>query len=177
MMSTATIDVVSDDLVTVETEPTRASRPVPAFHDVERAPIWMRAIGTGLVVGGLLLAAAVLAWPGEGPEIAMLVPALLGVVAGLLMATARTGITIDERAVHLHFRPLPSRRIRRSRIVSARLVEADARSHGGIGLRFGRHRRSLMLTPGLGIEFIDARGRITFVRVRRVEAAFRALAV
>jgi len=151
-----------------------ASRP---FHaDREAAPLWMRTIGAALLGAGTALSAAVLAWPGDAPEIALLVPGVLGMAVGLLLLLARAGFTVTERHVTLHFRPLPPRRIPRSRIVQARLVEADATTFGGIGLRIGRGVRALLLTPGLGIELTDDRGRTTFVRTRRPEDAFRALA-
>jgi hypothetical protein len=156
------------------TGPSRASRP---FHaDREAAPLWMRAIGAALLGAGIALSAAVLAWPGDAPEVALLVPGVLAVTVGLLLLLARAGFTVTERHVTLHFRPLPPRRIQRSRIVQARLVEADATTFGGIGLRIGRGVRALLLTPGLGIELTDDRGRTTFVRTRRPEDAFRALA-
>lgn len=153
---------------------TRASRP---FHaDRETAPVWMRVIGGALLTAGGGLTAAVLGWPGEAPEAALLVPGLVGVVVGLLLLLARSGFTVTDTRVTLHFRPLPPRRIARHRIVDVRLVEADAAMYGGIGLRLGRGVRALLLTPGLGIELTDERGRVTFVRTRRPEDAFRALA-
>ncbi|WFR67356.1 hypothetical protein P9139_01820 [Curtobacterium flaccumfaciens] len=112
---------------------------------------------------------------GEAPEAALLVPALVGVVVGFLLVVARSGFTVTDTHVVLHFRPLPDRRIARRRIVDARLVEADASTYGGLGLRLGRGVRAMILTPGFGIEFTDDRGRVTFVRTRRPEAAFRAL--
>ncbi|ROP72412.1 hypothetical protein [Curtobacterium sp. PhB115] len=155
-------------------EAIRASRP---FHaDVERAPRWMRVLGGVLLAGGLALAAAVLGWPGDAPETALIVPALVAVVAGVLLLSARAGFAVSETHVTLHFRPLPPRRIARRRIADVRLVEADASTYGGVGLRLGRGVRALILTPGLGIEFTDDRGRVTFVRTRRPEDAFRALA-
>ena len=152
----------------------RASRPFHADH--EAAPLWMRAIGAALLGAGTALSAAVLAWPGDAPEVALLVPGVLGMAVGVLLLLARAGFTVTERHVTLHFRPLPPRRMPRSRIVQARLVEADATTFGGIGLRIGRGVRALLLTPGLGIELTDDRGRTTFVRTRRPEDAFRALA-
>lgn len=152
----------------------RSSRPFHAEHDA--APVWMRVLGAALAVGGAGLTAAVLGWPGEAPEAALIVPGIVGLVVGLLLLTARSGMTISDTHVTLHFRPLPPRRIARHRIVDARLVEADGSTYGGIGLRLGRGVRALLLTPGLGIEFRDDRGRITFVRTRRPEDAFRALA-
>ncbi|MBT1583006.1 MULTISPECIES: hypothetical protein [Curtobacterium] len=163
--------------------PTRASRPSRAsraslpFHaDRETAPTWMRVVGTALLVGGAGLSAAVLGWPGDAPEVALLVPALLAVALGALLLLARAGFTVTERHVTLHFRPLPPRRIPRRRITDVRLVEADAATYGGVGLRIRRGVRALILTPGLGIELTDDRGRVTFVRTRRPEDAFRALA-
>jgi len=154
----------------------RASRPTAPLHDDrETAPTWMRAVGAGLLLGGLGLAAAVLGWPGEAPETALIVPAAVAVVAGALLLVARSGFTVTPSHVVLHFRPLPARRIDRDRIVDVRLVEADASTYGGIGLRVRRGVRALILTPGLGIEFTDDRGRVTFVRTRQPEAAFRAL--
>lgn len=156
------------------TRPVR--RPAPAPHtDCEVAPTWMRGIGGVLAVGGAALTAAVLGWPGEGPEVALLVPGLVAVVVGLLLLVARSGFTVTESHVVLHFRPLPVRRIARDRIADVRLVEADASTYGGLGLRVHRGVRALILTPGLGLEITDDRGHVTFVRTRRPEAAFRAL--
>lgn len=155
--------------------PTRASRTTPAHTDHEGAPTWMRAVGGVLLVAGLGLVAAVLGWPGEAPEAALIVPGLVGVTVGFLLLLARTGFTVTDTHVVLHFRPLPARRIARRRIVDVRLAEADASTYGGIGLRLGRGFRALILTPGRGIEITDARGRVTFVRVRRPEVALRAL--
>lgn len=152
----------------------RASRPAHADH--ETAPTWMRAVGAVLLLGGLGLTAAVTAWPGDAPEAALIVPALVAVVAGVLLLLARAGFAVTDTHVTLHFRPLPPRRIARRRITDVRLVEADARTYGGVGLRIGRGVRALILTPGLGIELTDDRGRVTFVRTRRPEDAFRALA-
>lgn len=151
-----------------------ASHAVPAFTDLESAPTWMRAVGAALLVGGLGLTAAVLGWPGEAPEAALIVPALVAVGAGFLLLVARSGFTVTDRDVVLHFRPLPARRVARRRIVAARLVEADATTYGGVGLRLRRGVRALILTPGTGVEFTDDRGRVTFVRTRRPEAAARA---
>jgi hypothetical protein len=153
---------------------TSASRPLHA--DREGAPAWMRVIGAALLAVGGGLTAAVLGWPGEAPEAALIVPGVVGMVVGLLLLVARAGFSITATHVVLHFRPLPPRRIARRRIVDARLVEADASTYGGIGLRIGRGVRALMLTPGLGIELTHDRGRVTFVRTRRPEDAFRALA-
>ena len=87
----------------------RASRP---FHaDREAAPLWMRAVGAALLGAGTALSAAVLAWPGDAPEVALLVPGLVAVTVGLLLLLARAGFTVTERHVTLHFRPLPPRRI------------------------------------------------------------------
>lgn len=153
---------------------TRASR--PATHtEREHAPTWMRAVGAVLLVGGLGLTAAVLGWPGDAPEAALLVPALVAVAVGFLLLVARSGWAVTDTHVVLHFRPLPVRRIARDRIADVRLVEADASTYGGLGLRIRRGVRALILTPGLGIEFTDDRGRVTFVRTRQPEAAFRAL--
>lgn len=152
----------------------RASRPAHADH--EAAPTWMRVVGAVLLLGGLGLTAAVTAWPGDAPETALIVPALVAVVAGVLLLLARAGFAVTDSHVTLHFRPLPPRRIARRRIADVRLVEADARTYGGVGLRIGRGVRALILTPGLGIELTDDRGRVTFVRTRRPEDAFRALA-
>ncbi|MBO9040728.1 hypothetical protein [Curtobacterium flaccumfaciens] len=160
--------------------PSRAAHPSRAalpFHaDRETAPTWMRVVGTTLLLGGAGLSAAVLGWPGDAPEVALLVPALLAVALGSLLLLARAGFTVTERHVTLHFRPLPPRRIPRRRITDVRLVEADAATYGGVGLRIRRGERALILTPGLGIELTDDRGRVTFVRTRRPEDAFRALA-
>lgn len=160
--------------------PSRAALPVrtslPFHADREAAPTWMRVVGTALFVAGAGLSAAVLGWPGDAPEVALLVPGLLAVAVGLLLLLARAGFTVTERHVTLHFRPLPPRRIPRRRITDVRLVEADAATYGGVGLRIRRGERALILTPGLGIELTDDRGRVTFVRTRRPEDAFRALA-
>ncbi|WP_144711505.1 hypothetical protein [Curtobacterium pusillum] len=155
----------------------RASRPVhaPARVDGDSAPTWMRSIGAVLLVGGLALTAAVLDWPGEAPEAALLVPALVGVVAGFLLLVARSAVTVTDTHVVLHFRPLPARRIARRRIAEVRLIDADASTYGGIGLRLGRGVRALILTPGPGVEFTDDRGRVTFVRTGHPETVFRAL--
>ncbi|GAA3341908.1 hypothetical protein GCM10017714_27910 [Curtobacterium pusillum] len=176
---TDTMSVPTNRLVTA-TRPVVARsasrRAAATVHaDREYAPAWMRAVGAVLLLGGLGLTAAVLGWPGEAPEAALLVPALVGVVVGFLLVVARSGFTVTDTHVVLHFRPLPARRIARRRIADVRLVEADASTYGGIGLRLGRGVRALILTPGLGIEFTDDRGRVTFVRTRRPEAAFRAL--
>ena len=107
--------------------PTRAIRASRPFHaDREAAPTWMRVVGTALFVAGAGLSAAVLGWPGDAPEVALLVPGLLAVALGLLLVLARAGFTVTERHVTLHFRPLPPRRIARRRITDVRLVEADA---------------------------------------------------
>ncbi|WP_144760686.1 hypothetical protein [Curtobacterium sp. 9128] len=175
-MSVDTTSIPTHHVVNVPVAPaaTRASRP---FHaDREPAPVWMRTVGAALLAAGTALTAAVLGWPGEAPEAALVVPGVVGIVVGLLLLLARAGFTVTDTHVTLHFRPLPPRRIARRRIVDARLVEADARTYGGIGLRLGRGVRALLLTPGLGIELTDERGRVTFVRTRRPEDAFRALA-
>ncbi|MGU3410779.1 hypothetical protein ACLBWP_11770 [Microbacterium sp. M1A1_1b] len=162
------------------TRPARASRPSaaerPPVSDRESAPTWMRVTGAALFVAGGGLTGAVLAWPGDAPEIALIVPGLVGMVVGLLLLVARAGSTITERHVVLHFRPLPPRRIAREHIVAVRLVEADASTFGGVGLRRHRGVRAILLTPGLGLELTDDRGAVTFVRTRRPEDAFRALA-
>ncbi|MGN6406700.1 MAG: hypothetical protein ACTHMH_00020, partial [Curtobacterium sp.] len=102
---------------------TRASR--PATHtEREHAPTWMRAVGAVLLVGGLGLTAAVLGWPGDAPEAALLVPALVAVAVGFLLLVARSGWAVTDTHVVLHFRPLPVRRIARDRIADVRLVEA-----------------------------------------------------
>ncbi|WP_182064375.1 hypothetical protein [Curtobacterium sp. ME12] len=188
-MSVPTARLADPDTHRSGTRPTRvvrASRPSRAAHpsraalpfhaDRETAPTWMRVVGTTLLLGGAGLSAAVLGWPGDAPEIALLVPALLAVALGSLLLLARAGFTVTERHVTLHFRPLPPRRIPRRRITDVRLVEADAATYGGVGLRIRRGERALILTPGLGIELTDDRGRVTFVRTRRPEDAFRALA-
>lgn len=188
-MSVPTARLATPDTRRSGTRPTRvirASRPSRAAHpsraalpfhaDRETAPTWMRVVGTALLLGGAGLSAAVLGWPGDAPEVALLVPALLAVALGSLLLLARAGFTVTERHVTLHFRPLPPRRIPRRRITDVRLVEADAATYGGVGLRIRRGERALILTPGLGIELTDDRGRVTFVRTRRPEDAFRALA-
>ncbi|QYI96419.1 hypothetical protein K0028_12010 [Curtobacterium flaccumfaciens pv. flaccumfaciens] len=194
-MSVPTARLADPDTRRSWTRPTRvirASRPSRAAHpssaalpfraalpfhaDRETAPTWMRVVGTALLLGGAGLSAAVLGWPGDAPEVALLVPALLAVALGSLLLLARAGFTVTERHVTLHFRPLPPRRIPRRRITDVRLVEADAGTYGGVGLRIRRGERALILTPGLGIELTDDRGRVTFVRTRRPEDAFRALA-
>jgi len=149
----------------------RASRPVLA--DAETAPTWMRAVGGVVLTAGLALSAAVLAWPGDAPEVALIVTGAVAVVVGLLLLVARAGLTVTDTDVVLHFRPLPSRRIARRTITRARVVEADARTYGGVGLRLARRRRALILTPGAGVEFTDDRGRVTFVRTRCATAAIR----
>lgn len=170
---TDTMSVPTYRLVTA----TRTARPTsaPTQTDHDPAPTWMRAVGGVLLVGGLALVAAVLGWPGEAPEAALVVPGLVGVAVGFLLLLARTGFTVTDTHVVLHFRPLPARRIARRRIVDVRLAEADASTYGGIGLRLGRGVRALILTPGRGIEITDDRGRVTFVRVRRAEKALGAL--
>ncbi|UXN26353.1 hypothetical protein N8D74_05580 [Curtobacterium flaccumfaciens] len=188
-MSVPTARLADPDTRRAGTRPTRsarASRPSRAAHpsraalpfhaDRDTAPTWMRVVGTTLLLGGAGLSAAVLGWPGDAPEVALLVPALLAVALGSLLLLARAGFTVTERHVTLHFRPLPPRRIPRRRITDVRLVEADAATYGGVGLRIRRGERALILTPGLGIELTDDRGRVTFVRTRRPEDAFRALA-
>jgi hypothetical protein len=62
------------------------------------------------------------------------------------------------------------------RIVTARVVEADASTYGGLGLRIAPRRRAIILTPGLGIELVDDCGRLTFVRTDHPERVLRALA-
>lgn len=153
--------------------PHRASRPVVA--DGERAPRWMRAVGAVLLLGGGALTAAVLGWPGDAPEVALLLPGVVALVAGALLLLARTGIAVTDTDVVLHFRPLPARRIVRRRIAEVSVVEADARTFGGVGLRLGRGVRALLLTPGRGVRITDDRGRVTFVRAERPEELLRAL--
>lgn len=151
----------------------RASRPVVA--DGERAPRWMRAVGSVLLLGGGALTAAVLGWPGDAPEVALLLPGVVALVAGALLLLARTGIAVTDTDVVLHFRPLPARRIVRRRIADVTVVEADARTFGGVGLRLGRGVRALLLTPGRGLRITDDRGRVTFVRAEHPEELLRAL--
>jgi hypothetical protein len=151
----------------------RASRPLVDDH--QSAPTWMRAVGGVVLAAGLALTAAVLGWPGDAPESALVIPGLVAVVAGVLAIVARAGLTVTEDAVVLHFRPLPPRRIARRAITAVRVVEADARTYGGIGLRIGRRRRALVLTPGPGVEITDDAGRTTFVRSDRPEEAVQAL--
>lgn len=151
----------------------RASRPI--VEDRETAPLWMRVVGVVVLVAGAALTTAVLAWPGDAPETALLVPGLTGVVVGVLLLVARAGFTVTEDAVVLHFRPLPPRRIARRRIAAVRVTEADAGTYGGVGLRIGRRRRALVLTPGPGLEITDDAGRTTFVRSDRPVDAVRVL--
>lgn len=151
----------------------RASRPI--VEDRETAPLWMRVVGVVVLVAGAALTTAVLAWPGDAPETALLVPGLTGVVVGVLLLVARAGFTVTEDAVVLHFRPLPPRRIARRRIAAVRVTEADAGTYGGVGLRIGRRRRALVLTPGPGLEITDDAGRTTFVRSDRPGDAVRVL--
>jgi len=156
-----------------EAGPGRASRPLVEDH--QGAPVWMRAVGGVVLAAGLALTAAVLGWPGDAPESALLIPGLVAVVVGVLALVARAGLTVTEDAVVLHFRPLPPRRIVRRSITAVRVTEADAHTYGGIGLRIGRRRRALVLTPGPGVEITDVSGRTTFVRSDRPEDAVRAL--
>lgn len=155
----------------------RASRPARGVvvDDREVAPTWMRSVGAACLIGGIALVATVLGWPGDAPETSLVVPGLVAVVVGVLLLVARAGYTVTDTHVVLHFRPLPARRVRRDRITDVRIVEADASTYGGIGLRVGHGVRALILTPGVGIEFTDDRGRTTFVRTERPEAAVRAL--
>ncbi|PZE87209.1 hypothetical protein [Curtobacterium sp. MCBD17_032] len=155
------------------TEAGRASRPL--VEDRQTAPVWMRVVGGVVLAAGLALTAAVLAWPGDAPESALVVPGLVAVAVGALALAARAGFTVTEDAVVLHFRPLPPRRIARRRIARVRVTEADATTYGGVGLRLGRRRRALVLTPGPGLEITDDAGRTTFVRSDRPCDAVRAL--
>ncbi len=66
--------------------PHRASRPVAV--DGERAPRWMRVVGAVLLLGGGALTAAVLGWPGDAPEVALLLPGVVALVAGALLLLA-----------------------------------------------------------------------------------------
>ncbi|WIB26318.1 hypothetical protein [Curtobacterium sp. MCSS17_015] len=151
----------------------RTSRPIVEDH--ETAPVWMRVVGGVVLTAGLALTAAVLAWPGGAPEAALLVPGLVAVLVGVLALVARAGFTVTADVVVLHFRPLPPRRIARRRIARVRVSEADAGTYGGVGLRIGRRRRALVLTPGPGLEITDDAGRTTFVRSDRPCDAVRAL--
>lgn len=151
----------------------RASRPLLA--DTESAPAWMRAVGGGVLTAGLALSAAVLAWPGDAPEVGLIVPGAVAVVVGVLLVVARAGLTVTETDVVLHFRPLPPRRLARRAIARVRVVEADGGTYGGVGLRLARRRRALILTPGAGVELTDDRGRVTFVRTRCATAAIRVI--
>ncbi|PYY34375.1 hypothetical protein [Curtobacterium sp. MCBD17_030] len=153
--------------------PSRASRPLVDDH--QGAPAWMRVVGGVVLAAGLALTAAVLGWPGDAPESALVIPGLVAVVVGVLALVARAGLTVTDDAVVLHFRPLPRRRIARRSITAVRVTEADARTYGGLGLRIGRRRRALVLTPGPGVEITDASGRTTFVRSDRPQDAVRAL--
>jgi hypothetical protein len=155
---------------------TGSSRPSrPLVEDRQGAPLWMRVVGGVSLAAGLALTAAVLGWPGDAPESALVIPGLVAVVVGVLALAARAGLTVTEDAVVLHFRPLPPRRIARRAITAVRVTEADARTYGGIGLRVGRRRRALVLTPGPGVEITDVSGRTTFVRSDRPDEAVRAL--
>lgn len=153
---------------------TRASRPVAT--DGETAPAWMRAVGAVLLVAGGVLTGAVLGWPGDAPEVALLVPGVVALVAGALLLLARTRIAVTETDVVLRFRPLPARRIARRRIAAVTVAEADARTYGGVGLRRHRGVRALILTPGRGVRITDDRGRVTFVRTADPERLVLALA-
>ncbi len=135
----------------------------------------MRAVGAVLLLGGGALTAAVLGWPGDAPEVALLLPGVVALVAGALLLLARTGIAVTDTDVVLHFRPLPARRIVRRRIADVAVVEADARTFGGVGLRLGRGVRALLLTPGRGVRITDDRGRVTFVRAEHPEELLQAL--
>jgi hypothetical protein len=148
----------------------------PLHAERERAPRWMRVTGVVLLVAGVVLAGVVVGWPGSAPEVALVLPALLAVVVGQLLIVAQSGFDVTGDSIVLRFRPLPPVRIRRRQIAEVRLVEANVQTYGGVGLRIGRRSRALLLTPGLGIEITDARGRTWFVRTARPELAFRALA-
>lgn len=158
--------------------PAAAPRPAAARLHVEReqAPVWMRATGAVLLLVGTLSAGIVLGWPGSAPEVALVLPALLAMVVGPLVWSARTGVDVTPDAIVLRFRPLPSVTVRRDRIADVRLVDADVRTYGGIGLRVGRGWRAALLTPGPGIAVTDVRGRTWFVRTAHPEDALRALA-
>ena len=110
------------------TRTTRASRPTtthaPVAADGESAPTWMRALGAVLLLGGGALTAAVLGWPGDAPEVALLVPGVVALVGGALLLLARTRIAVTDTDVVLRFRPLPARRIDRRRIAEVAVVEA-----------------------------------------------------
>ncbi|WIJ45152.1 hypothetical protein [Curtobacterium citreum] len=161
------------------TRTTRASRPTtthaPVAADGESAPTWMRALGAVLLLGGGALTAAVLGWPGDAPEVALLVPGVVALVGGALLLLARTRIAVTDTDVVLRFRPLPARRIDRRRIAEVAVVEADAATYGGLGLRVRRGVRALILTPGRGVRITDDRGRVTFVRAAEPERVLHAL--
>ncbi len=93
------------------TRTTRASRPTathaPVAADGESAPTWMRALGAVLLLGGGALTAAVLGWPGDAPEVALLVPGVVALVGGALLLLARTRIAVTDTDVVLRFRPSP----------------------------------------------------------------------
>ncbi|KTR22828.1 hypothetical protein [Curtobacterium citreum] len=55
------------------------------------------------------------------------------------------------------------------------VVEADAATYGGLGLRVRRGVRALILTPGRGVRITDDRGRVTFVRAEQPERVLHAL--
>ncbi|WIA96647.1 MULTISPECIES: hypothetical protein [unclassified Curtobacterium] len=177
MTDTLSVPTLRPARVGRPTRATRASRPTPAAVRThgETAPRWMRVVGAVLLLGGGALTAAVLDWPGEAPEVALLVPGVVALVAGALLLLARTGIAVTDTEVVLRFRPLPPRHIARRSIAAVAVVEADATTFGGVGLRLGRGVRALLLTPGRGVRITDDRGRVTFVRTDDAQRVRRAL--
>jgi hypothetical protein len=155
--------------------PARARAVTPLHTEREAAPPWMRTTGAGLSLAGAVFVGVVLAWPGSAPEVALVIPALLAVLVGVLVAIAQTGLDVTADAVVLRFRPLPPVTLRRDRIADVRLVEAAADTFGGLGLRAGRGWRAALLTPGVGIAVTDHFGRSWFVRTGRPDDAMRAL--
>jgi len=172
------VEATRPDRTTRASRPLRgdASRPPTPTVDGETAPTWMRLLGATLLLAGGVLTAAVLGWPGDAPEVALLVPGVVALVVGALLLLARTRIAVTETDVVLGFRPLPARRIARRRIAEVTVVEADARTYGGIGLRRHRGVRALLLTPGRGVRITDDGGHVTFVRAEHPEQLLLALA-
>ncbi|WP_066517684.1 hypothetical protein [Curtobacterium ammoniigenes] len=146
-----------------------------AFDERETVPAWMRAIGALLILAGALLTAAIVAWPRSAPEVSLLLPALAAVVCGVVLVTARTGLTVHADAVVVHIRPFPSRRIALDRIVTARVADSAGLGAPHLGPWGPGSHRVLMLSDGAGLHLFDDRGRSVFVRVAHPEDAIRAL--